>query len=81
MLANLEQLVKTRGVFPVAVIVTQSNGRIVLVNGSTEAMFGYLVSNWWAQMVEILMPDQYDHSHARHRSDYNLASQPYRFCI
>jgi PAS domain S-box-containing protein len=73
MLAKIEQLVKAIEVFPVAVIITHSNGRIVLVNGGTEAMFGYPRSELLGQLVEILMPERYSEPHARHRSDYSVA--------
>src|SRR5262249_5483637 len=73
MQTSLEQLVKAVEVFCVAVIITDSNGKIVLVNGGTEAIFGYRRDELLGQMVEILMPQQYSEIHAQHRSEYNLA--------
>jgi PAS domain S-box-containing protein len=73
MQVQLEQLVKAIELFPVAVIIADSNGRIVLVNGGTEAMFGYPRTELSGQWVEILMPERYSQLHARHRSDYSIA--------
>jgi PAS domain S-box-containing protein len=73
MQTSLEQLVKAFEVFSVAVIITDSNGKIVLVNGGTETIFGYRRDELLGQMVEILMPQRYSEIHAHHRSEYNLA--------
>jgi PAS domain S-box-containing protein len=73
MQTSLEQLVKAVEVFSVAVIITDSNGKIVLVNGGTETIFGYPRDELLGQTVEILMPQRYSEIHARHRSEYNLA--------
>ncbi len=73
MRVSLEQLIKAVEVFSVAVTITDSNGRIVLVNDGTEAMFGYRRDELLGQTVEILMPHRYSEIHARHRADYNVA--------
>jgi PAS domain S-box-containing protein len=70
---RLEEFVKAVEVFPVSVVITDSNGRIVLVNGQTAAMFGYRRDELLGQTVEVLMPQRYSEIHAHHRSDYNLA--------
>lgn len=70
---SLEQIVKAIEVLPVAVIITDLNGRIVLVNGGTEKMFGYRRNEVVGEIVEILMPQRFREIHAHHRSDYNLA--------
>jgi PAS domain S-box-containing protein len=73
MQVSLEQVVKGVEVFPVAVVITDSNGKIVLVNSRTEEMFGYRRDELLGQTVEILMPQRYREIHTQHRSDYNFA--------
>src|SRR5690242_1782006 len=73
MKVNLEQILKAIEVFPVAVIISDANGQIVLTNGRTEEIFGYPRGELIGQMVEVLMPERYRERHAQYRSDYSRA--------
>ncbi len=53
---------------PDAMIVVNSDGRIILVNSQTEKMFGYQRSEILEQPVEILIPESYHEKHSTHRS-------------
>ena len=57
--ASLDQFVKAAEVFPAAIVITDSNGKIVLVNGQTELMFGYRRDELLGQIVELLMPQRH----------------------
>jgi PAS domain S-box-containing protein len=57
--------------FPQALIVTDSDGRIVLFNEEAEFMFGYHRSEMIGRPVERLMPDCIREVHVRHREAYN----------
>jgi hypothetical protein len=41
---NLEQILKAVEVFPVAVIMSDTEGRIVLTNGRTEEIFKFILA-------------------------------------
>src|SRR5438034_7210790 len=73
MQSSLEQLIKAAEVFPVAILIADAEGRIVLVNGNTETMFGYRREELIGQTIETLVPERYRDRHVHHRYDYNLA--------
>jgi PAS domain S-box-containing protein len=55
---------------PDAIVVINALGRIVLVNGQTEKLFGYIRDELIGQTVEILVPERFRASHVGHRSGY-----------
>jgi PAS domain S-box-containing protein len=65
-----------RGLFdfaPDALVAVDQHGRIIYVNKQVEQMFGYTPEELLGQPVEMLMPDQFEHKHRRHVSDYMSA--------
>ncbi len=55
---------------PDAVVIVDSNGRMVLVNSQTERMFGYTRSELLQHEVEMLLPEKFRGSHPGHRADF-----------
>jgi PAS domain S-box-containing protein len=55
---------------PDAVVGVDPDGRIVLVNGQAERLFGYQRSELLGQLVEILVPDAVKELHPGHRGRY-----------
>jgi len=55
---------------PDAVILIDSEGRIVLVNAQTERLFGYPRSELLGRTVEALIPERYRRGHTIHRDAY-----------
>lgn len=55
---------------PDAMVVTNREGRIVLINMQTERVFGYSSEELVGQAVEILLPESFRQKHVRHRADY-----------
>jgi PAS domain S-box-containing protein len=55
---------------PDAMVVVDRDGRVVLVNAQTEALFGYAREELLGRGVELLMPDRHRHSHVGHREGY-----------
>jgi PAS domain S-box-containing protein len=55
---------------PDAVVVIDPDGRMVLVNAQTEALFGYQRSEILGQPVEVLLPERFHKAHVGHRSGY-----------
>ena len=55
---------------PDAVVITDSEGRIVLVNAQTESMFGYGREELLGHDVELLLPEAVRARHVGHRTDY-----------
>ncbi|MEO8356217.1 MAG: PAS domain S-box protein [Chloroflexota bacterium] len=53
---------------PDAMVVMNSDGRIILVNSQTEKLFGYQRSEILEQPVEILIPESYHEKHPIHRN-------------
>ena len=57
-------------VAPDAIIIVDGGGRIVLVNGQAEALFGYARDEMLGQLVEMLIPDRFQSPHSEYRSSY-----------
>jgi PAS domain S-box-containing protein len=55
---------------PDAMIVMNSQGRIVLVNAQVEKLFGYQRDDLLGQEVEILVPERFRGRHPRHRKEF-----------
>ena len=55
---------------PDAMVLSDRNGRIVLVNTNTEKLFGYGRSELLGKKVEVLMPARFRTRHRRHRVAY-----------
>lgn len=55
---------------PNGMVVVETNGRIVLINSSIEAMFGYSEDELLTQHIEILVPERFTHSHPALRNEY-----------
>lgn len=61
---------------PNAVVVTNQQGVIELVNSQTEALFGYSRDELLGQSIEILVPQNVRKHHQQVRRDYLAAPQP-----
>lgn len=57
---------------PDAMVIVDSDGRIVLVNAQTERLFGYAREELVGQWVEVLVPERYRKQHPERRSRYFL---------
>ena len=55
---------------PDAIIITRGDGRIELVNGQAERLFGYSRDQLTGRAVEMLVPDRFRSGHARHVQRY-----------
>src|SRR3989304_9407539 len=55
---------------PDAVMIINSDGRIVLVNSVTEKMFCYHRDELLGKPVEILLPERFREAHVGHRAEY-----------
>ncbi len=55
---------------PDAIVIVDRTGRIVLVNGQAERMFGYRREEMLGQPVELLLPEHSRELHVRHRAGY-----------
>jgi PAS domain S-box-containing protein len=55
---------------PDAMVISGSDGRILLVNAETEKSFGYLREELVGQSVEVLVPERFRGSHPEHRRGY-----------
>jgi protein-histidine pros-kinase len=55
---------------PDAFVITGPGGRIVLVNGEAERLFGYSREELLGQPVEVLVPERYRERHGTHRAAY-----------
>ncbi|MGV3720984.1 MAG: PAS domain S-box protein [Actinomycetota bacterium] len=58
---------------PDPIVITDSSGRIVLVNQETERVFGYTRDELLGQPVEVLLPERYRGEHTGHRAGYQTA--------
>lgn len=61
---------------PDAVIITDSDGRIVLVNDQTESLFGYSKNELLGEPVETLLPERFRAKHVGHRAGYLGGPKP-----
>lgn len=55
---------------PDAVVLIDSDGRLLLVNRQAERLFGYTRDELIGQLVEVLVPEQFRKVHAVHRDSY-----------
>ncbi|HEX9507558.1 MAG TPA: PAS domain S-box protein, partial [Myxococcales bacterium] len=55
---------------PDAMVMVGKDGRIVLVNGQTEKVFGYKREELLDQPIEILVPEKFRGAHPKHRQGY-----------
>ncbi|HLN75296.1 MAG TPA: PAS domain S-box protein [Prolixibacteraceae bacterium] len=55
---------------PDAMVITNIEGKITMVNAQTETIFGYNRAEILGQEVEILIPQRFHHRHVHHRNDY-----------
>ena len=60
---------------PDAIVIVNDIGRIVFINGQSEAVFGYARSELIGRPLEILMPARYRAAHVGHRADYQSQSR------
>jgi PAS domain S-box-containing protein len=58
---------------PDAIVIVDSAGRIVVVNGQVEHLFGYQRAELIGQPVELLLPERLHTLHMQHRSAYIAA--------
>jgi rsbT co-antagonist protein RsbR len=55
---------------PDALVITDAQGKIVLVNSQTEKMFGYRREELLGQPIEMLVPPRFREKHPAYRSEY-----------
>lgn len=55
---------------PDAMVITDADGRIVLVNAQTERLFGRRRDELMGERVELLLPERYGEAHVAHRARY-----------
>jgi len=55
---------------PDAMVITSSDGKILMVNAQTEQVFGYGRNEIIGKEVEILVPERFHHEHTSHRQGY-----------
>jgi len=65
---------------PSALVMTDQEGRIVLVNARTEQVFGYSREEILGQPVEMLIPKHFRANHIGHGAGYHHASQVRAMC-
>jgi len=58
---------------PDAIVVIGEEGRILLVNRQTEALFGYSRGELLGQTLELLVPERLRQAHVQHRAHYSAA--------
>ena len=58
---------------PDAMVVVDRSGRIAMLNGQTERLFGYRRAELLGQPVELLVPERYRGAHSEHRAGYSTA--------
>src|SRR5690348_4004319 len=56
---------------PDAIVIANFTGRIVMVNGQTESLFGYDRKELLSQPVETLLPQRFRDRHVTHRAAYS----------
>jgi PAS domain S-box-containing protein len=55
---------------PDAIVIVNSDGRIVLINSQTEKLFGYAREELLDKPIELLLPPRFRSSHPRHRDAF-----------
>jgi PAS domain S-box-containing protein len=55
---------------PDAIVIAGKDGRILIVNGQTERLFGYPRTELIGQPVEMLVPERFRRRHPAHRTGY-----------
>ncbi len=55
---------------PDAIVISDQNGRIVMVNAQTEKLFGYTREELHGKSIETLIPERYREKHVKQRADY-----------
>jgi protein-histidine pros-kinase len=55
---------------PNAIIEVDEGGRIMMLDGMTEKLFGYERAELIGQTIELLIPEQYREYHVHHRRTY-----------
>lgn len=70
---SFEQAQRVMEVAPESFVVSDAQGRIVMVNAQTEKLFGYCRDELLGQPVEMLIPVRARESHARQRQTYLAA--------
>jgi PAS domain S-box-containing protein len=60
---------------PDAILITDSDGRIIRGNPQVERIFGYRPDELIGQLIEALIPDRFRQIHPSHRSGYNTQPQ------
>jgi len=63
---------------PTAMVVSDSAGRIVLVNAAVESLFGYSRDELIGQMVEVLVPPRRRNEHLQRRASFARRPEPRR---
>jgi PAS domain S-box-containing protein len=66
---------KFRGIVesaPDAMVISDAQGRIVLVNAETERLFRYWRQDLIGQSVDVLVPERFRKTHPAHRSNYTV---------
>jgi PAS domain S-box-containing protein len=61
---------------PDAMVIVGEDGRIALVNGQAERLFGYTRDELYAQPVEMLVPERFQSGHPAHRASYLHDARP-----
>lgn len=56
---------------PDAIVITNPEGKILMINAQTEILFGYSRAEIIGQEVEMLIPSRYRDAHYHHRQKYN----------
>lgn len=67
---HFEQATRIMEVVPEAIIMSNTEGRIVRVNKQAETIFGYDASELTGQLIEVLIPERFHAHHAGHRHMY-----------
>jgi len=55
---------------PNAIVLIESNGKIILVNAQTEKLFGYSRDELKGRHVELLIPNRFRMKHSKYRNNY-----------
>lgn len=61
---------------PDAMVIVGQDGRILLINGQAEVLFGYKRTELVGQPVEVLVPSRYRERHPAHRTGYFAGPRP-----